>query len=213
MLKAIFFDIDNTLYDSKTLSSMARRNSILAMIDAGLNVPFEKAMKKLEEIIEKYGSNYPRHYDKLLDAFNIKSSKIVAAGIVAYERTKFGYLRPYPEVVPTLLKLKKKYRLGIISNGIAIKQWEKLIGLGLHHFFSTVITSEECGAEKPAKKIFQAALKSIGAKAKEAVMIGDKEKEDIEAARKAGMHAIDIKTLGKFSDIVKEIEKIEKSKL
>jgi len=210
MLKAIFFDIDNTLYDSKTLSSMARRNSILAMIDAGLPVSFDKAMEKLEEVIKKYGANYPHHYDRLLEELGVKSYKMVAAGVVAYERTKFGYLRPYPEVVPTLLKLREKYKLGVISNGLAVKQWEKLIGLGLHHFFSAIITSQEYGAEKPAKEIFSHALKSIAAKANEAVMVGDKDKEDIEAARKAGMHAIDIKKLERFSGIIKEIERINK---
>lgn len=210
MLKAVFFDIDNTLYDSKTLSSMARRNSILAMIDAGLPVSFEKAMGKLEEVIKKYGPNYPHHYDRMLEEFGIKSYKIVAAGVVAYERTKFGYLRPYPEVVPTLLELREKYKLGIISNGLALKQWEKLIGLGLHHFFSAVITSQECGAEKPAKKIFEIALKNIKAKPREAVMVGDKDKKDLEAARSASMHTIDIKKLERFSDIIKEINKIER---
>lgn len=210
MIKAIFFDIDNTLYDSKTLSSMARRNSILAMIDAGLPVSFDKAMAKLEEVIRKHGANYPHHYDRLLEELEIKSYKIIAAGVVAYERTKFGYLRPYPEVVPTLLKLREKYKLGIISNGLALKQWEKLIGIGLQHFFSVVITSQESGVEKPAKEIFKHALKSIKAKANEAVMIGDKDNEDIKAAKAAGMHAIDIKKLERFSDIIKEINKIER---
>ncbi len=36
-IKAIFFDIDDTLYDSTKLTTMARKNSIKAMIDAGLS--------------------------------------------------------------------------------------------------------------------------------------------------------------------------------
>ena len=210
-IKAIFFDIDNTLYDSATLSSMARRNSILAMIDAGLKADFEDAIERLNKIIKEHGPNYPKHYDKLLESYGIRSYKIVAAGVVAYEKTKHAYLRPFPGVVPTLLELKKNYRLGIISNGIAIKQWEKLINLNLHHFFDAVITSEEAGYEKPHKKIFEIALKEIKAEAREAVMVGDKEKEDIEGAKNAGMHGIDIKKLKRFSEIIKEIKRIEKS--
>lgn len=208
-IKAVFFDIDNTLYDSKTLSQMARRNSVIAMIDAGLKVSFDRAMKKLNEIIEKYGANYPKHYNKLLESFGIKSHKIVAAGVVAYEKTKHAYLRPFPGVVPALLELKKNYRLGIISNGLAIKQWEKLINLNLHHFFDVVITSEEAGYEKPDKKIFEIALKEIKAEPGEAVMIGDKEIEDIKGAKSIGMHAINIKALKNFSEIIREIKKLE----
>ncbi|MDP6459336.1 MAG: haloacid dehalogenase, partial [Candidatus Hydrothermarchaeota archaeon] len=38
MIKGVFFDIDDTLYDSTKLATMARRNSIQARIDAGLDV-------------------------------------------------------------------------------------------------------------------------------------------------------------------------------
>ncbi|MEE9564209.1 MAG: HAD family hydrolase, partial [Candidatus Hydrothermarchaeaceae archaeon] len=132
MIKAIFFDIDNTLYDSTKLTTMARQNSIRAMIDSGLPVKDEDRLYDLlEEIIKKYGSNYGKHYDRLLEELGLGTDpKIIAAGVVAYEHTKEGYLVPFPGVIPTLLTLKERYRLGMISNGLAVKQWEKLIGLG-----------------------------------------------------------------------------------
>jgi len=192
MIKAIFFDIDDTLYDSTRLAKMARRNSIKAMIDAGLPIRDEdEAYDILEGLIERFGSNYPHHYDELLKAVGLEwDPKIIAAGAIAYEHTKVGYLKPFPQVVPTLLKLKERFALGVISNGLAIKQWEKLVGLGLHHFFDVVVTSEEIGHEKPEREIFEFGIKKLGAKPEECLMVGDRPETDIAGAKKAGMRTL-----------------------
>jgi|Deesub1362B_J571_1020462.scaffolds.fasta_scaffold01109_12 putative hydrolase of the HAD superfamily len=202
MLKAIFFDIDDTLYDSTTLARMARLNSIRAMIDAGLDERDEdKLYSLLQKIIKKFGSNYPKHYDELLKELGIPwNPKIVAAGVVAYEHTKFGYLKPFPGVVPTLIELRQKYRLGVISNGLAVKQWEKLINLGLHHFFDVVVTSEEVGYEKPETKIFEVAVRRLGVNGEECVMVGDRIDTDILGGKASGMKTVWVRR-GKYSGV------------
>ena len=191
MPRAIFFDIDDTLYDSTSLTTMARKNSIRAMIDAGLPGKEEELFKLLEKVIQKFGSNYSKHYDELLKELGMAwNPKIIAAGVVAYEHTKAGYLKPFPRIVPTLLKLKEKYKLGVISNGLAVKQWEKLIGLGIHHLFDIVATSEELKHEKPQKEIFEFAIKKLNLKPEECAMVGDKLDSDILGGNRAGMHTI-----------------------
>ncbi len=200
MLKGVFFDIDDTLYDSTRLTTMARRNSIQAMIDAGLPVEDEdEAFGLLGSIIAKHGSNYSKHYDKLLEELNVGwNPKIIASGVVAYERTKVGYLRPFPKVIPTLLTLKNEYTLGVISNGLAIKQWEKLVGLGMHHIFDVVATSEDVGYEKPHIEIFKEAMDKANLKSDESVMVGDRLNTDVVGAKKAGMVSVRVKQ-GKFA--------------
>ncbi|MFQ5887334.1 MAG: TIGR02253 family HAD-type hydrolase [Candidatus Hydrothermarchaeales archaeon] len=216
-IKAIFFDIDNTLYDSTTLTSMARRNSVLAMIDAGLDIPEEQVLKDLSAVIKRHGANYPRHYDELLRMYDRVNPKIIAAGVVAYEHTKIAYLKPFPGVVPVLMKLEKDFKLGIISNGLTIKQWEKLVGLRLHHFFDVVVTSQECGFEKPAVEIFNVALKAFNVHPTEAIMVGDTYESDIVGARNAGMHTLWIKKgeakatneINMFSQILEWMKELE----
>jgi putative hydrolase of the HAD superfamily len=91
----------------------------------------------------------------------------------------------------TLIYLKKSnYQLGVISNGLTIKQWEKLIRLGLYHFFDDVVTSQEAESEKPESKIFKLALDRMGCHASKSVMVGNKFSEDIMGAINAGMSAI-----------------------
>ena len=198
-IKAIFFDIDDTLYDSTKLTTMARQNSIRAMIDSGLaERDEEKLYSRLSEIIKKHGSNYPKHYDRLLDELGHgPDPKIIAAGVVAYEHTKDGYLRPFPGVIPTLLKLKEKYLLGVISNGLAIKQWEKLIGLGIHHIFDVVATSEEIGHEKPKPEIFLFAVEKLDTSPEECMMVGDRLDTDIHGGNLSGMKTVHLKK-GKY---------------
>jgi putative hydrolase of the HAD superfamily len=227
VLKAVLFDIDDTLYDSTRLTTMARMNSIKAMIDSGLPVKDEKKVYRiLNNIIKKFGPNYGRHYDELLKELGVKwNPKIIAAGVVAYEHTKVGYLKPFPGVMPTLLSLKKRYKIGVVSNGLAVKQWEKLIGLGVHHLMDAVVTSEEVGFEKPSREIFDFAIKSLDVRASECVMVGDRLDTDILGGKRAGMHTIRIKK-GKrarekpveenrpdfevkdFADILKVIERL-----
>ena len=196
LIKGVFFDIDDTLYDSTKLARMARENSIKAMIDAGLNVAGEEELySRLNDIIRKFGSNYTKHYDELLKEYGVKwNPRIIAAGVVAYERTKAGYLRPYPGTVPTLIKLKENHSLGVISNGLAVKQWEKLVGLGIHHFFDVVATSEELGCSKPHTRIFEYAMDEVGLKPSECVMVGDRLDTDIVGGNRAGMTTVLMKT-------------------
>ena len=192
-IKAVLFDIDDTLFDSTTLAKMARTNAIKAMIECGLPIRnVQKGYSLLMKIVEKYGSNYDEHFDRLLEAVGCsRNPKIIAAGIVAYHDTKLGYIKPNPDVIPTLIALRDKgCKLGIVSNGRSVKQWEKLIRLGLHHFFDTVIISEDVGSEKPHFKIFKVAIEELGVKPEETVYVGEDPETDVLGANAAGLISV-----------------------
>ena len=199
-IKSIFFDIDNTLYDSSLQVESARRNAIRAMIEAGLNIDEKTALDSLSSIVKKFGSNYQGHFDELLKEFDYPyDPHVIAAGIVAYHTTKIAYLVPYRDTVPTLIKLKERgYKIGIVTDGIPVKQWEKLIRLGLPHFFQSVFISTEIEKEKPSVDMFNQALKEMKLKPREAMMVGDRVDKDIAGANKAGMITVQI-LHGKYS--------------
>jgi len=189
-IKAVLFDIDDTLFDSTTLAKMARMNAIKAMIECGLPIKnVQKGYSLLMKIVKKYGSNYDEHFDRLLETLGcIRDPKIIAAGIIAYHDTKLGYIKPNPDVIPTLISLRDEgCKLGIVSNGRSVKQWEKLIRLGLHHFFDAVIISEDVGSEKPQSKIFRVATKKLRVKPEETIYVGDDLETDVLGANKAGL--------------------------
>jgi putative hydrolase of the HAD superfamily len=192
-IKAVLFDIDDTLFDSTTLAKMARVNAIKAMIECGLPIKsVQKGYRLLMRIVEKYGSNYDEHFDRLLEALGCtRDPKVIAAGIIAYHDTKLGYIKPNPDVIPTLIALRDEgCELGIVSNGRSVKQWEKLIRLGLHHFFDAVIISEDVRSEKPQSKIFRVAIEGLGVKPEETIYVGDDLETDVLGANKAGLISI-----------------------
>jgi putative hydrolase of the HAD superfamily len=192
MIKAVFFDIDDTLYDTSGFAKLARKAALNAMIDAGLPLSHDEAYILLREIIKEKGSNYDKHLNVLTKrVFGEEKPLLIALGMITYHNVKFALLRLFPETMATLIYLKAQgYHLGVISNGLTIKQYEKLVRLGLHHFFDSVITSQEAGVEKPDKAIFEMAMNRMGCKAENSVMIGNSFSDDILGAINAGMSAV-----------------------
>ncbi len=192
MIKAVFFDIDDTLYDTSGFAELARKAALSTMIDAGLPLSHKEAYSLLREIIKEKGSNYDKHFNILTKrVFGEEKPLLIALGMITYHNVKFALLRLFPDTMSTLIYLKKNnYQLGAISNGLTIKQWEKLIRLGLYHFFDDVVTSQEAESEKPDPKNFQLALDRLRCQDHKSVMAGNKFSEDILSAINAGMSAI-----------------------
>lgn len=192
MIKAVFFDIDDTLYDTSGFAELARKAALRTMIDAGLPLSHKESYLLLREIVKEKGSNYDKHFNVLTRrVYGEEKPLLIALGMITYHNVKFALLRLFPGTVATLMHLKKNdYQLGVISNGLTIKQWEKLIRLGLYHFFDDVVTSQEAESEKPDYEIFQMALDRMGCQANKSVMVGNKFSEDILGATNAGMSAI-----------------------
>jgi putative hydrolase of the HAD superfamily len=101
-----------------------------------------------------------------------------------------GSWQLFPETARTLAALKMQgVELGIISN-FDSRLFSVMRGLGLEHTFDTVTISSLAQAAKPAPRIFQLALEKHAVDPEEALHIGDSLRDDVEGARKAGLHAV-----------------------
>lgn len=140
----ILFGLENTLYDADLQLSMARMNAVKAMIAEGLPLNHESLYMMLEQIVKEYGVHFPKHFDILVERLGVKySPRIIAAGVLAYRETSNVYLKPYPDVQPTLLALRDKgVKLYLITSGPPVKQWQKILSLNLGHIFHDVFIEE-----------------------------------------------------------------------
>ena len=114
--------------------------------------------------------------------------------------------RVYPETVGVLQTLRARgLTLGIISNwDLRLKRL--VSNLGLSEFFHFVLGSSHCGATKPSRKIFEAALGEANAKPEETLHVGDSYEEDFLGATQMGMASIHLNRNGAVRKAPKEFQ-------
>ncbi len=193
-VKAVLFDIDDTLFPSSDFSALARENAVRAMIDAGLGASEKQVRRELSGIIASRGSNASDHFNRLARRFACPDrDRVVAAGIAAYHDTKTS-ISPYPKAAELLLSLRSKgYLVLVASEGVALKQWDKLIRLGLDPLFHRVFVTNASGRGKdPA--FYKAICRQLKLPAKKVLMVGDNPAKDIAPAQAAGLRAIRVLT-------------------
>ncbi|MBH51261.1 MAG: TIGR02253 family HAD-type hydrolase [Candidatus Neomarinimicrobiota bacterium] len=192
MIKAIIFDLDNTLLDFVKMKQFAVKAAITAMNEAGLEVDEDKAYKDIMDLYVSTGWENQQVFDDYLKQVRGEvSNKILAAGVVAYRRAREATLLVYPNVNKTLIELLKiQIRLAVVSDAPSREAWMRLYYLNLHHVFDPVLTFDDTGVRKPSPEPFKMALKKINAQPDEALMIGDWPDRDVVGAKQIGMKTI-----------------------
>ena len=192
MIKAIIFDLDNTLLDFIKMKQFSVKAAITAMNEAGLAVNEEKAYQDIFDLyIEKGWENQQVFDDYLNQTVGKVSNKILAAGIVSYRRAREATLLVYPNVNKTLIELiKMGIKLAVVSDAPSREAWMRLYYLNLHHVFEPVLTYDDTGVRKPSAEPFKMALDVLNVEPEEALMIGDWPERDVVGAKQIGMKTI-----------------------
>ncbi|MHA1525855.1 MAG: TIGR02253 family HAD-type hydrolase [Promethearchaeota archaeon] len=217
-IKLVGFDLDDCLFDSTGLSDRARLKGINAMIDLGLKIDKQNAIKMITEVVKEYGSNSSNHYNYFIRRFNRLENvrekipyslqfKYISAAVMAYHKEKIDSIKLYDDVKPCLIKLREMgLKSAIISDGLPIKQYEKILRLGIDDLIDLTTISDEIGVRKPNPKLFEFCLKKFNIEGTETIYIGDRLEKDIIPARLNNIHSIYIHRGGKY-DIYKTGEK------
>jgi HAD superfamily hydrolase (TIGR02253 family) len=189
MIKAILFDVDNTLVDFINMKRRASEAAANAMIEAGLpDAPYDLSDRLFAFYMEHGIESNDAFEEYLKEEYKTVDYRILAAAVNAYLKEKSLNLKPYPGVVDTLRELKRQeYKLGVVTDGPALKAWMRLNGAGLDNYFDAVVTYDDTGKRKPAKEPFLLICERLGVKPEECLMLGDWPERDVQGGRLAGM--------------------------
>ena len=81
-------------------------------------------------------------------------------------------------------------RLGMVTNGDASQQRDKIARHGLAGYFDVIVIEGEFGAGKPDEAVYRHALATLGARPEETCMVGDHLDFDVAGAQRLGMQGI-----------------------
>lgn len=197
MIKAVIFDIDNTMYDF----DKANRTGMAALRKyAAENFGMEpdeavELIKRCMDIVaERTGGNCAALHNRLL-RFQCFLEQI---GSTDYGKALEMYhvywdaliedMEPEPGLLSLLRSLRERgIKIGIGSDMTAYMQYKKLIKLGAMRYLDFIVTSEEAGAEKPTPRFFELCVEKAGCKPEECVFIGDSLKKDVIGPTKCGL--------------------------
>ncbi len=201
-IKHIFFDLDDTLWDfesnsSLVLSDLFIKYNLKNFLNTNLD-NFHSTYKIVNaELWQAYGSKKITKEYLRNNRFNLSFNNFGYDNYDLNIKVTEDYLKLSPlgkTLVPNALDvlnyLKHNYELHIITNGFKEVQEIKLNNCDIKHFFKTIIISEEHQLSKPDIKIFELAENLAKAKKEECVMIGDNFESDIMGAINAGWQAI-----------------------
>lgn len=197
----VFLDLDHTLVDTKRQYRLGLAHTLDVLYSN--KVPkgwIERFMANHYELWGQYDRREipmtvlrRERFLRAWSDFGIQKSESDAEAFqTVYDANFDSTLFPYEETADLVADLAREHRLGIITNGSPDLQERKLKAVGLDLFFpqETVIVSETIGQAKPHPSVYDAACKAVGVDPRNALMIGDNYRADVEGANAFGIAAI-----------------------
>lgn len=186
MIKAILFDFDDTLINRRKASYAMYKNILKNNTNHHPESILFEAI--LQDMItwDQYGNTNKNYVsDQLKKKYNIV---LKIDDLNNYWETNFWeYTVVSDDAISVLQELKKKYKLGVITNGNKHGQFKKVEFSGLIDYFDCVVVSGDYDVHKPDKLLFDKSIEQLQIEPNEAIYVGDTFSNDIYGAINAGL--------------------------
>jgi putative hydrolase of the HAD superfamily len=186
MPAAVVFDLDFTL-----AVTARRREAILADAIDAVDAP-DLAR---EEYLREHNRSHEHEtrepiFASLLDDRGDDTDP--AALAAAYRQHIADALEPVPDAADLVRRLRRDYRVGLLTNGPVVAQRDKLDALGWTDLFDAVVVSGDLDAGKPDPGAFRAVCRELGVDPADAVYVGDDVEADVRGAADAGLRVVQV---------------------
>jgi putative hydrolase of the HAD superfamily len=221
MIKAVLFDLDDTLIDHDS----AIRDATGALFDRVLPDREEERTAFTERWVLLNREWYKKFFaqqvtfqesgrGKLREAFSMYGCRFedteVDILLAEYWECYISRCQLFDDVTECFAKLQD-YKIGVVTNGQETQQIEKLQRCGILPFLDIVVISEKARVAKPESEIFLQACSQLEVQTQESLFVGDNLELDAIAAKKAGMVGIWLDRYRvKLEDTPRRVERISR---
>jgi len=207
---AVLFDLDDTLIDYSGNVEGCWEAACAHVASAGLE-PAAVA-RAVHAVREEFWSDPVRHARERVDMIGAWTkiaaqaldrvghpSELLARAIATdFSARRMTTTVLFDDAVPCLRALAARdVPLGLVTNGDAAMQREKLARFALEPHFAVIVIEGEFGAGKPDAAVYRHALAALGARPDATVMVGDNFGWDVAGARDAGLVGVYLDRAGR----------------
>jgi putative hydrolase of the HAD superfamily len=202
-LKAVFFDLDDTLWDR---SGCARQVMDIVLPELMPHLPEEDPEEVVrrfnavlldlphkEDLRERRPFSLRRRFEALLQSYNVRRAGLAGDMSRRCDHTRRFSMRQFVRgaAVPVLQELGRMgLKRGLIINGPPAAQRHLVSSLGLEPHMDHVILAEAEGYSKPDVRVFRRALQLAGTASVEMLYVGDSPVTDVLGAARAGIRTV-----------------------
>lgn len=199
MIRAVLFDLDDTLVDHQHASRAAIagvRERFAALQSRDVEDLVRENQRVLDSMHHEVAVGTRDVADARIEryrrlfAFVGQGPERASAAAELHRRIYQASRQPVEGALELVALLHARLRVGVITNNTRAEQQEKLATFGFAPHVDTLVTSEELGVAKPDVRIFHTALSRLQCEPYEAVMIGDAWVQDVLGATGAGIRAL-----------------------
>jgi FMN hydrolase / 5-amino-6-(5-phospho-D-ribitylamino)uracil phosphatase len=193
-VRAICFDLDNTLWDVEPVLIRAER-ILTDWLQArypriperfpAAEVQRMRAALLLDEPHQAHDLSYLRRETLARCAEAAGYERHVAHEAFSVWHAARNQVEPFAEVLPALEKLKARFRLATLSNGNA-----DLAVIGMAHHFEIMLSAGALGCAKPDPRAYESLADALTLKPAEILFVGDEPHADVVGPRTAGMQTV-----------------------
>lgn len=213
MIKAVVFDLDDTLISEKEYVRSGFRQ--VARKIARENSLDEETVYEL--MLDTFNEDSKNVFNRVLDKLSIQYEIEDIKELINYYRGHMPDIKLYDDAKHILDVLKNKgIKLGMITDGYKITQRNKLEVLGIGDYFEYIVVTDELGREfwKPHEKPYEIIKDKLGLEYENMVYVGDNVSKDFVTANRLGMNTIFInREDGVYSGVEMEYEYMAKEEV